>query len=283
MSLRWTKRILPEDEDDWNERLALRFPGQYVITRQAGNKTLNVEVFPPDNEMAESLKREFGGAIDTLKQEDWAESRDAKPLQIKIRDRLLVTSKTNEQSLSTLRNAHPARALLSIPPALAFGTGDHATTANCLRFLVDTANDYQASNWSLLDLGTGTGILAIAAKMLGATRVEGWENDPLAVDVAKANVTRHGFSEAEIAIANADALAWQPKVPEWDVITANMFSEILMALFPKIRPALRPEGKLIISGILESQAHETMAAAEKSGFAVMEIKQRGPWIAGRLC
>ena len=249
-----------------------------MITSLVVRQRLKVEVFLEQGNDGADLIKKFGGSVDTLADEDW-QSVPLKPILVKVRDKLVITSTTEPDAQAKLRELYPGRELIIIPAELAFGTGDHDTTATCLRFLVDVAKE--RDSWSLLDLGTGTGILAIAAKLLGASKALGWENDPLAVPVAERNVLTHGLQAEAVTIEAEDVLAWEPQEKAWDVITANMFSEILIATFPKMRRVLKPDGTLIISGILREQEAETLAAAEKAGFEMKEVKRVGKWVTAR--
>ena len=251
---------------------------RFAISSVAGRQRLKVEVFLDDESDGSELVRMYGGSVETLADEDW-QSVPVKPILVKVRDRLVITSTTEPDAQAKLRDMYPGRELLIIPAELAFGTGEHETTATCLRFLVDVAKE--RGSWSLLDLGTGTGILAIAAKLLGASKALGWENDPLAVSVAERNVLAHGLKPDAVTIEAEDVLTWMPQEAEWDVITANMFSEILIATFPKMRQALKPDGTLIISGILREQEAETLRAAEKAGFQMTDVKRVGKWVTAR--
>lgn len=277
----WTKRCPPEEEPAWRAKLELLGVETLVATAMRGRKSVCLEVYSESPEVTNKLHQRFGGTLSKLKDQNWAALGDQRPIEIKIRDRLFITSENAPNEISKLRAAHPGRQVLSIPPELAFGTGDHATTANCLRLLADIAKERRDSKWSMLDLGTGTGVLAIAAKAMDAHKVEGWENDPLAIDVAKRNVLANGFEAKAIPIRKRDVLIWEPNKPNFDVVVANLFSEILIAIFPKIRQALKLKGTLVISGILDHQAEGVFAAAERSGFMFPDIKQRGPWIAAR--
>ena len=254
--------------------------GRFAITSVAGRQRLKVEVFLDEGEDDDGsgFVQAFGGSVVALVDEDW-QSVQVRPILVKVRDRLVITSTTEPEAQARLRKTYPGRKLIIIPAELAFGTGEHETTATCLRFLVDVAKE--RDSWSLLDLGTGTGILAIAAKLLGASQVLGWENDPLAVPVADRNVLTHGLAQDAVKIEAEDVLAWEPQEAAWDVITANMFSEILIATFPKMRQVLKSDGTLIISGILREQETETLAAAEKAGFAIMNVKRVGKWVTAR--
>ncbi len=277
----WTKRIAPDEEALWETRMEMEAEGRYAIAQVVGQRSLKLQVYAEEVALAETLHKRYGGAIEELAKESWIAQGSPGPILVKIRDEIIVTSHREPADRAALQEEYPGRCILSIPPELAFGTGEHETTSTCLRFLVDVARERQGTPWEMLDLGTGTGVLAIAAKHLGAQRVLGWENDPLAVPVAERNVRENGWSASDVQIANQDVLTWDPEGPSWDVITANMFSEILIACFPKIRRALHPEGTLLISGILAEQAEETLAAAATAGFTMATVKQVGKWVTAR--
>ena len=161
---------------------------------------------------------------------------------------------------------------------MAFGTGDHATTSTCMRFLVDLAKEKKDENWDMIDLGTGSGVIAIAARMLGASSAHGVDYDPQAIVVAKRNVIRNEVTQ--VTMAEGDVLKWTPE-RQWPVVVANMFSTILQQAFPIICAALETDGELIISGILKDQWEETRIAAEGHGLEFSEVIIKGKWVTGR--
>ena len=164
---------------------------------------------------------------------------------------------------------------LVIPAAGAFGTGEHATTAMSLRLLEETARPL-ARGWRLLDAGTGTGILALAARLFGAGEVLGLDNDPRAIAHARQNARLNHTTRVRFLIA--DVLAWKP-AGRFEIITANLFSELLIATLPKFRRALHAEGRLIISGILREQTGAVERALRREHFAIGKKRRRGKWVA----
>ncbi len=169
---------------------------------------------------------------------------------------------------------YPRRVVLCIPAALAFGSGEHATTSMCLRLLVENAARRQGTSWEMLDLGTGSGVLAIAARALGAKAAMGFDYDPPCVRTARENARRNGLTRVTFAVA--DAFAWRP-ARRWDVIMANLFLNVLVGILPKLRRALAPGGDLILSGVLADQAAEVLAGAESAGLDLLETRCRGRW------
>ena len=168
-----------------------------------------------------------------------------------------------------------------MPAQMAFGTGDHATTATCLRFLVDIAEEFGDARWSMLDAGCGSGILAIAAVKSGATSVEGFDYDEHAVAVADENSERNGVV-GEVCFYERDLLKWKPKkVERWDCVFANVFADILAAAAPTLAKVVKPGGHLVVSGILKEHADECLAALRGEGFEFVEIKTVGKWTTAR--
>ena len=139
--------------------------------------------------------------------------------------------------------------VLKLDPGMAFGTGDHATTRLCLAWL----DEHLARGASVIDYGCGSGILAIAAKKLGAGSVIGTDIDEHAVMAARANASEN---EVEIAFTSSSAFTGAPA----DVVVANILSNPLKLLAPLLTALVAPGGHLVLSGILERQWHEVAKA-----------------------
>jgi ribosomal protein L11 methyltransferase len=131
-------------------------------------------------------------------------------------------------------------------------------------------------DWTMLDAGTGSGILAIAGRRLGAKPIVAIDNDPLACFIAQRNARANRVRDIEFR--NGDVLN-QKLVGKFDVITANLFSEILVAALPIWSRHLTNDGCLILSGVLRSQERTVVAALRRNHFTAREIKRRGKWIA----
>jgi ribosomal protein L11 methyltransferase len=160
---------------------------------------------------------------------------------------------------------------------MAFGTGDHATTASCLRFLADVSGELRPQSWEMLDLGCGSGILALAGSMLGARRALAGDYDPHAVRTAKENIRAN--DSKGVTVKKLDVREWQPP-RVWDVVAANLFSGLLIETAPRIAAACAPGGRFIFSGILRAQEAEVIPVLKKAGFGIQRLIRKGKWVAG---
>jgi ribosomal protein L11 methyltransferase len=259
-------------EDVWLERLG--WLGQrLVMVTLAGSRALRIEAYHVSRDEAETLLKEFGGAVRVARPLTKKELEPKPRPPLRVRGRLLVVSTEKEHALAGKR--HPEIPALLIPATVAFGTGEHATTATCLRLLADVANELRGSEWDALDIGTGSGILALAARIFGARKAEAGDFDPIAVRVAKENAVANNIRG--VHFARMDVLKW--KAPRrWPVVLANVFSTTLIAAAPRIARAVEKGGTLILSGILREQAPEVAAAFDRQGFSVGRAVRKGKWV-----
>ena len=246
----------------------LRFGGSFAIIERPGTERLTLEVSCATEPAAHKLTREFGGTVEKLRP-DWlqhfAKQTQGKPLR--IGSRLIILSAPAQRTTR-------ARTII-IPAEAAFGTGHHATTAMCLRLLERTTRGF-VPGWTMLDAGTGSGILAIAGSYFGAGRVLAFDNDPLACATAKRNARRNGTRNIEFS--TGDVLE-QRLSGKFQIITANLFSEIVIEALPLWSRHLAPGGHLILSGILRTQETAVVRALGRHTLAASEIRRRGKWIA----
>ena len=246
----------------------LRFGGSLAVIERAGTERVTLEVSCATEAAAHKLVREFGGTVEKLRP-DWlqhfAKQTQGKPLR--IGSRLIILSAPAQRTTT-------ARAIV-IPAEAAFGTGHHATTAMCLRLLERTTRGF-APGWTMLDAGTGSGILAIAGSYFGAGRVLAFDNDPLASATARRNAHCNGARNIEFS--TGDVLK-QRLSGKFQIITANLFSETVIEALPLWSRRLAPGGHLILSGILRTQETAVVRALGRHGLAASEIRHRGKWIA----
>lgn len=163
----------------------------------------------------------------------------------------------------------PEDIIIHIDPGMAFGTGGHATTIGCLAALEQLLEGGE----KVLDLGTGSGILAIAAKKLGAREVLALDTDVQACQVAQENLAQNGIGEG--VTVEVGGIEKAPGL--FDLILANLHTEILLELLPAFKTRLAPQGNLILSGILESQGAYMKIAVERHGFCNYNLQTAEGW------
>ncbi len=179
--------------------------------------------------------------IDSVADADWVRLTQSQFDPIPISPRLWIVPTWHDAPDSTAIN-------LKLDPGLAFGTGSHPTTRLCLRWL-DTA---LRGGETLLDYGCGSGILAIAAARLGASRVDGVDIDPQAVEASRDNAM---LNQVTANFYLPDALA----AGQYEVVVANILTNPLKGMAPLLGARVRPQGRLVLSGILVEQAEDVMA------------------------
>ncbi|HEY2799664.1 MAG TPA: 50S ribosomal protein L11 methyltransferase [Chthoniobacterales bacterium] len=241
-------------------------PANVAIISRPGRTRSIVEVTCATRSAAVELTRRFGGSFEQLPR-NWQTYYLARQehAPIRVARRLLIVTEPIANKT----------AQLVIPAAGAFGTGEHATTAMCLRLLEEVTRSWPRG-WRMLDLGTGSGILALAARCFGAREITGYDNDPQAVAHARANAQLNEIRD--IKFVRQDLARWQPG-RRFDFLTANLFSELLIAAAPKLRRALRAHGQLLVSGILREQAGSVARALRRADFTIERQRRRGKWIA----
>jgi len=163
------------------------------------------------------------------------------------------------------------RVVIEIDPGMAFGTGTHETTRSCLEML-----EKYWRGGSLLDVGAGTGILAIAAiKLQPGSRVVGFDVDPEAVEIALENAAINGVAdEIEIEVNKLSSFHGQ----DFDVVLANLTADVIIPLAADFARVIKPTGALIVSGILREQADDVLSSLTGLNFTLIESKPDGEWI-----
>lgn len=273
----WSKLTASRSADTWEERFAQSTDATLVITSFPGRKMIRLEVYCEAQSRAKTIQKEFGGEVSKLKSQNWAAHSSQTPPPVKVRDKFVICTAKTQADLKQARTKFPNREIIAVPADMAFGTGHHATTATVLRLLVDAAEERQAAGqkWTMADLGCGSGILAIAADKLGASRVWGCDYDPAAVKISQENAARN--DTPKVRFTRVDVLKWEPK-QTWDVVAANIFFDVLEAAFPQLVRSVAPGGILMLSGILKSQAKACLAAGKRAGFVVEKVVTKGKWV-----
>lgn len=205
-----------------------------------------------------------------VRTEDWSTSWKVHFKPIRVGTRLLIVP-TWEDAASL-----PGDLVLRIDPGMAFGTGGHETTRLCLELLEKIMADGSIGlASSLLDLGTGSGILAMAASLLGAGRILALDIDPEAVEVARENLALNEMAEkVECGTTPLESLE-----ERFDVILANILAEELVRLAPALAACLNPGGALILSGILAEKEEFVRQGFSGLPFQYQETNRAGEWVA----
>lgn len=166
------------------------------------------------------------------------------------------------------------RQVITIEPGMAFGTGTHPTTRTCLEFLEDVMVSLKPANPTVLDVGTGSGILAIAVAKLGAGWVLALDNDPIALKAARANV-RLNRAQQKVQLSHV-ALNQVPG--SFEVVVANLTAESIISLAQALKKKASAHGYLILSGILKPTAREVLRRFTPKSFELVRQKSQKEWM-----
>lgn len=208
------------------------------------------------------MEIETGGIDD----ENWAEywKKDYKPFRL---GKHMVVKPGWEQY-----EAQQGDIVLEIDPGMAFGTGTHETTALC----VELIEEYMQPGASVIDIGTGSGILAIAAIECGAGEALATDIDPLAVKVAAENVQRNGCA-GKVEVRQGDLLEVVDR--KADVVVANIIADVICGLAAPAKTCVKEGGLFICSGIANEREEKVLAALHEAGYEEPDIRRKGEWVA----
>ena len=281
---------LPEAEDAVTELLGGAFGQPVSSYTDAETRQTAVSVYIPKRpgwsrarqaELALGLKRIARSGLDLgpgkislqrIRQEDWAESwkRHFKP--VAIGSALLLRPSWSR------RRPRKGQAVVVIDPGLSFGTGRHPTTGFCLHQLVARRRPGEVQ--SCLDVGTGSGILAIAATKLGYTPVDAFDYDPESIRVARANAWRNGVS-AKIRFWRQDVTRLPRRsARDYSLVCANLVSNLLLAERERILARLRADGVLVVAGILKGEFAQVQRAFTATGLRLVAARTEDEWRSG---
>ena len=206
--------------------------------------------------------------IDGVNEEDWANAWKAyyKPLHIGERIVIVPAWERYEEQ--------PGEIIVKMDPGMAFGTGSHETT----RLVIGLLEKYTAPGCRMLDVGTGSGILAICASKLGAGSCRAYDIDPMAVRVANENVKDSG--QTNIICGVSDLLRHVDRTEgPYDLITANIVADIIIRMTPDVGELMHESTILLVSGIIEERSDDVVAALDEHGFAIVERVVDNGWCA----
>lgn len=270
--------LMIEDYSDIDENLKTMY-GDLIDEQilNADKTKAAVSIFIPDErnpaEALSHLKTRFleleiqtSVQVIGVKEEDWAGSWKKYYKPLRIGERLVVVPAWEKY------DEKPGDLILKMDPGMAFGTGTHETT----RLVAMLIEKYVKQDDVCLDLGTGSGILAIAASKLGAKSVNAYDIDPVAVRVAGENVRDNGI---ENIVCGKSDLFCGVEEKTYDLICANIVADIIIRMLPDVKKYLKSGGILITSGIIDERADEVLKAAEATPLVHLETREEKNWCA----
>ncbi|MBC2714863.1 MAG: 50S ribosomal protein L11 methyltransferase [Desulfobacteraceae bacterium] len=202
-----------------------------------------------------------------IDEQDWAESWKQYFFTEKITDTIVIKPSWREYT------PKPDEIILEIDPGMAFGTGTHPTTRMCIALI----EKYIQPKDSFLDIGTGSGILMIAAARLGAAMMTGIDNDEAAVSIAGHNLLKNNIPPGKCNIQTGDLVS--NVSGQFSLVTANILSEIIVHLLDGIHPVLKKSGIFICSGIIEPKRAMVEEKLLARGFEIIDVQIKEEWVA----
>ena len=209
--------------------------------------------------------------MENMEDADWENNWKQFYKPMEIGDRLTVIPEWESAGVPE------GRVALRLNPGLTFGTGSHATTRLCLTAL----EKHITGGQTVLDLGCGSGILSIAALLLGADRAVACDIDEKCMDVAYENAALNGVGRARYTVRWGDVLTdaalRQEMGAGYDIVVANIVADVIMGLSPHVRPFLKPGGLFLCSGIIDDRAAEVLEKLKADGWDVFEQRSSEGW------
>lgn len=200
-----------------------------------------------------------------VNEEDWANAWKAYYKPIKIGNRLVIVPAWEKY------RAAENELVVRMDPGMAFGTGTHETTRLVIRML----EDYTKPGCRMLDVGTGSGILAICASRLGAGECKAYDIDPMAVRVANENIKDSGLTNITCEVS--DLLKQADCSKPYDLICANIVADIIIRMTPDVSPFMHEKTVLLASGIISERAQDVIDCFEKNGYKIVEKLEDNGW------
>lgn len=204
---------------------------------------------------------------------DWENNWKAYYKPLPVGERLLVLPSWEEEP------AHHGRTVLRLDPGVAFGTGSHHTTRMCLEFLEQAVTP----GCRMLDLGCGSGILSIAALLLGADSATAVDIDPIAERIAAENAALNGIADADYRVCIGDLLSDEALCARiagaYDVVCANIVAGVIIRIAPFAKRCAKKGAPFIVSGVIDERRDEVIAALQSAGFAIESVHEAESWVA----
>ena len=251
-------------------QIRLYIPHDAQAPEQIAQLKSELEVFRTQNPDTNLGSLEV--SLQNLQEEDWEESWKQYYQPIPIGEKLLIVP----QWLSPENPEH--RIPVVLDPGMIFGTGAHASTQMCLRALEQTIHGGER----VIDLGSGSGILSIAALLLGAQEATGVDIDPKAEDIARENAALNGLTAPKFRAVTGNVIGDRAMMESlsqggYDVVLANIVADVIIPLSAVVPHFLRPDGVFICSGILNTRLPEVERAVEATGLTITQREMQEDW------
>ncbi len=272
--------ILPEGpEDD-----GIAYLSFFVEQKEDGS--LEINGMPTDSEtVVRQIEEELAGlrffmeigegsvTVSETEDIDWINNWKQYFHQFYIDDLLVIPS------WEEVREEDRGKKILHIDPGTAFGTGMHETTQLCIRQI----KKYLTSETNLLDVGTGSGILAILALMYGAKHATGTDLDPCAVEAVAQNMEANGITRDSFRMMIGNIITEKAVQDEvgyecYDIVVANILADVLVPLTPVVVHQMKKGGIYITSGIIDTKEQAVREAVEEAGLEILEVTYQGEWV-----
>ncbi|MEM1484715.1 50S ribosomal protein L11 methyltransferase [Oscillospiraceae bacterium PP1C4] len=248
---------------------------QELLERDRENAIIHIYISPEENPMeaisfvSERLDAEqipFTVETGKINEEDWATAWKKYYFPTKVGDKLVVCPTWEEYKPAE------GEVVLVMDPGMAFGTGTHDTTRLCMQLLEQAVD----ANTELLDIGTGSGILAVASLLLGAKRAVGVDIDEVAVRVAQGNAQANKVSD-RVTFHAGDLT--EKVSGKYNVVSANIVADVIIRLVPSLSQFLTDDGVFIASGIIDTREIDVIDALTGAGYILSDRRESGGWVA----
>ena len=259
-----------EPENGWGED-AIAPPGGHAVIGYFSKVRRTQKKCKLLTARLQELQNRIGFACRTsykeLDEEDWAEAWKAFFWPQRISRTIVVKPTWREYT------EEPGDVVIELDPGMAFGTGTHPTTALCIEMI----ESHLKPGDTFLDVGTGSGILMIAAAKLGAEMVCGIDKDEIAVDIAVKNLKRNRINPQQFSVCTGNLVKGAQQ--RYDFVAANILTYVIVGLLDDIKTVMKPGGIFVGSGILDENQDTVVAKMKEMRFEILEVSVKEQWVA----
>lgn len=258
----WNDMIIPETDLQEDERIVKSY---LMADEQLAAKIEEIRL-TVEQLVQYGLKKGVGTIeIKSVMEEDWANAWKAYYKPVRVGHKIII--KPTWEKVAASKDD----IMIELDPGMAFGTGTHPSTMMCLELL----EDYISGEETVFDIGTGSGVLSIAAAKLGAKEVKASDIDPLAVHVAQSNIILNGLEEDILVHEGAIESFFGS---EAQIVVANIISQVILSFIPHLKKVVAKDGIFVASGIIQEYFPEINENLEINGFKIIKMKIEKEWV-----